>query len=259
MDFNFKKRYGQNFLTDNNIIKKIIDSIEPNEDDLIIEIGLGSGALTKHLVNKSKYYLGYEIDIETSKFLKQYENDNNLFIYDDFLKRDVMRDIKDIPYKDIYIMGNLPYYITTPIILKIMEEIGKIKECVFMVQKEVAKRFSAKPGNKDYGAISVLLNYYFDIVYLFDVSRNSFKPSPNVDSAMIKLISKKNLPSIDLKKFNKLIKDSFQYKRKNIRNNLKSYDLESIDKVLNDYNLTLNNRAEDLSLEVFIDITTRCL
>lgn len=259
MDFKFKKKYGQNFLTDKNIIKKIIDSIRPQENDLIIEIGLGSGALTKYLVTKTNYYLGYEIDNEVSKFLRQYESLNKTIVYDDFLKRNVEDDIKGIPYRNVFIIGNLPYYITTPIILKIMEENINIKECVFMVQKEVAERFSAKPGNREYGAISVLLNYYFDIEYLFDVNRKSFVPSPNVDSAIIKLICKKDRIPVNIANLNKIIKDSFQYKRKNIRNNLKNYDLSKVECILKEYGLTLNDRAEDFPLEVFIQIANECL
>lgn len=259
MDFNFKKKYGQNFLKDNNIIQRIVSSIVPNENDLIIEIGLGSGALTKYLVKKCNNYLGYEIDFDVKKFLEQYETDVNKFIYDDFLKRDINEDISNINYDNIYVIGNLPYYITTPIILKIIEENLAIKECVFMVQKEVAERFSAKPGNREYGSISVLLNHYFDIKYLFTVGRKCFVPSPNVDSAVIKLKTRDNRDAVDLVKFNKIVKDAFQFKRKNLRNNLRAYDLKIVEEILNDFGFDLSNRAEDLPEEVFVSLANKCL
>ncbi len=257
MDFNFKKRYGQNFLKDNNVINKIVSSIAPNDEDLIIEIGLGSGALTKHLVRMSKYYLGYEIDLEVKKFLAKYEGENKLFIYDDFLNRNVKDDIKDLLYKKLYIVGNLPYYITTPIILRIIEQKLDIEECLFMVQKEVALRFSSKPGNREYGAITVLLNHYFDVEYLFEVGRKCFMPSPNVDSAIIKLKKKENRVDVDIDKLNRIIKDAFQFKRKNLRNNLKSYDLTKITNILNEYGFDLSNRAEDLPVDVFVALANR--
>ena len=148
----------------------------------------------------------------------------------------------------------MPYYITTPIILSIIESRVDVKEMVFMVQKEVAERFSAKPGTKEYGSISVLLNYYFDIKKLFDVSRTKFYPIPNVDSSVIKLVKKDNILPVNFEKFNKLVKDSFQYKRKNIRNNLKSYDLNKVESVLTKYGYSLSSRSEELSYEIFVEL-----
>lgn len=255
MEHNFKKRYGQNFLKDENIIKKIVDSLDVTKDDLIIEIGLGSGALTKYLTKLDAYYLGYEIDIETNKYLEQYKSDKNTIIYDDFLKRDIKDDIKKIKFNRLFIIGNLPYYITTPIIMKIIESNIEVEECVFMVQKEVAERFSAKPKSRDYGSITVLLNYYYKVEYLFTVGRKCFIPSPNVDSAVIKLTNNKETNDIHIKIFNRLVKDAFQFKRKNLKNNLKGYDLENIERVLKENGYSLNNRAEDLPVEVFVNLT----
>lgn len=250
----FKKKFGQNFLNDKYIINDITSSINPKEDDLIIEIGPGSGALTRNLVKYNSNLICYEVDTDLENTLNQIKNDKTQIIFDDFLKRDINKDIEKIRYKELYIIGNLPYYITTPIILSIIESKIKVKEMVFMVQKEVAERFSSKPGSKEYGAISVLLNYYFDIKKLFNVSRNKFYPIPNVDSSVIKLIKKENLLEVDFDKFNKLIRDSFQFKRKNIRNNLKTYDLEKIDSVLNKHGLSINNRAEELSYDIFVEL-----
>jgi len=123
-----------------------------------------------------------------------------------------------------------------------------------MVQEEVADRFSAQPGTKDYGAVTVYLNYYYEVSKLFKVGRNSFDPAPNVDSAVIKMVKRENKQPVDEKKLFTLVKDSFQMKRKNLRNNLRSYDLEKIDSILAKYDLSLNNRAEDVSLDCFVEI-----
>jgi 16S rRNA (adenine1518-N6/adenine1519-N6)-dimethyltransferase len=125
---------------------------------------------------------------------------------------------------------------------------------VFMVQKEVAERFSAKPKSREYGSISVFLNYYYNIKNLFIVPKKCFYPVPGVDSAVIALSSKDNLLDVDVDKFNKLVKNSFQFKRKNLRNNLRPYDLEKINSVLEKHGFSLDNRAEDLPYEVFVDI-----
>ena len=250
----FKKKFGQNFINDKLIINNITSSINPTEDDLIIEIGPGSGALTKNLVKYNSNLICYEVDKDLENTLNQIKNDKTQIIFDDFLKRDIQSDISNIDYNNLYIIGNLPYYITTPIILSIIESRVDVKEMVFMVQKEVAERFSAKPGTKEYGSISVLLNYHFGIKKLFDVSRTKFYPIPNVDSRVIKLVKKDNVLPVDFEKFNKLVKDSFQYKRKNIRNNLKSYDLNKVESVLTKYGYSLSSRSEELSYEIFVEL-----
>ena len=147
----FKKKFGQNFINDKSIINNITSSINPTEDDLILEIGPGSGALTKNLVKYNSNLICYEVDKDLENTLNQIKNDKTQIIFDDFLKRDIQSDISKIDYNNLYIIGNLPYYITTPIILSIIESRVDVKEMVFMVQKEVAERFSAKPGTKEYG------------------------------------------------------------------------------------------------------------
>ena len=255
MGFNFKKKFGQNFLKDKNIIQDIVNAIDAKEDDLIIEIGPGAGALTEYLIKKNTYYLAYEIDTDTKEYLDKYTSDKAKVIYKDFLKSNIHEDIKDIKYNNLYIIGNLPYYITTPIITKIIEDGINAKEIVVMIQKEVADRFSAKVNSKEYGSITVFLNYFYDIKKLFIVSKNKFYPVPGVDSAVIKLTRKDNLLDVDFDKFNKLVKNAFQFKRKNLRNNLNSYDKDKIESILSKYNLSLNDRAENLSYEIFVDIT----
>ena len=169
INHNFKKKFGQNFLTDNNIIVNTVSSVLLQEDDLVIEIGPGSGMLTKEILKKCRV-LAYEIDTDLIDTLSNIPNNEKLtIIWDDFLKRDVVKDIEKFRYNKLYIIANLPYYITTPIITKVIESDLDVSKMVIMVQKEVGDRFSSKPGNKEYGSITVFLNYYFNIKKLFDV------------------------------------------------------------------------------------------
>lgn len=257
MSFNFKKKFGQNFLQDKQIIQNIVDSINVSENDLIIEIGPGAGALTSRLKKKGSQVLCYEIDEDVRQYLDQLVDDRLNIIYDDFLNRNITVDLEKFDYDNLYIIGNLPYYITTPIILKLIESNLNIKEAVFMVQKEVADRFSAKPKTREYGSISVFLNYFFDIKRLFIVGKNKFYPVPNVDSAVIKLTAKAEKLPVDFNKFNQFVKDCFQFKRKNLRNNLSKYDKDRINSILIENGFSLDNRAEDLPYEVFVDIVNK--
>ncbi len=255
MKFNFKKKFGQNFLTNRNIIDDIVNSINPSEKDLIIEIGPGGGALTRNLKKYHANLLCYEIDEDTKNYLSELEDDKTHIIYDDFLKRDIVQDIEKIDYENLFIIGNLPYYITTPIITKIIESNINVNGAVFMVQKEVADRFSAKPGSREYGSITVFLNYYFDVQKLFLVGKNNFVPKPNVDSAVIKLTSKRDKMKVNVDDFNKLVRDAFQFKRKNLNNNLKNYDKEKLNMILDSLGYSLNNRAENLPCDIFVKMT----
>ena len=145
--------------------------------------------------------------------------------------------------------------ITTPIIIKIIEDCIPVDKMVFMVQKEVGNRFKALPGSKEYGSLSVYLNYYFDVKQILDISRHVFMPEPNVYSIIVEFSKKENLLAVKNEEvFFKLIRDSFTQKRKTLRNNLKGYDLEKIEEVLNRHNLDLSVRAEQLSTEIFIEI-----
>lgn len=259
-DFKHKKKFGQNFLRNNIIPKRIINAADIKKDSLVIEIGPGAGIMTKLLATNPnvKQVLAYEIDTSLEEILdiNLMGLDNIDIIYDDFLNRDIKSDIKKYKYTNLYVVANLPYYITTPIITKIIEENIDLEKMVIMIQKEVADRFSAKPKNKEYGSITVFLNYYFDIKKEFVVSRNEFNPKPNVDSMVISLNKKKNSYDVkDKEKFFKLIRDSFKFKRKTIRNNLKGYDLEKIEEILNKYNYSLTTRAEELPISVFVDIS----
>ena len=246
-----KKKYGQNFLIDNTIINKIINSVSINNSEKIIEIGPGKGYLTRELLKFNVDLYCFEIDTDMNSYLNKYENDNTHIIYDDFLNIDLNKYFNNNDI--IHVIANIPYYITTPIIEHIIKSKLNIVDMTLMVQKEVAERLCSKPGNSEYGYITAYLNYYYDLEKLMDVSKKCFDPIPKVDSAVIKLKSNKKTCNNEELLF-KLLKDAFKMKRKNLRNNLKEYDLNKILEVLYKYNLDLSNRAEDLSIDIFIDI-----
>ena len=251
---NFKKKYGQNFINDKSIIKRIVSAVPLQEDDLVIEIGPGAGIMTKKLVDKCSV-LAYEIDKDLEKILLNNVNSNRLnVIWDDFLNRNVLDDLNNYKYNHLYIIANLPYYITTPIITKIIQEKVNPSRIVVMVQKEVADRFSSLPGTKEYGSITVYLNYHFNIKKLFNVSRNSFYPKPNVDSAVISLEPNEINSNIDENDFFEFVRDAFQHKRKTIKNNLYMYNLDKIDVILKKHGYSLTSRAEQIPLDVFIEL-----
>ena len=249
-----KKCLGQNFLINKDVINNIANSINVQKDDLIIEIGPGMGALTKELKKKNSFLLCYELDTDLKLYLNGLEDDKTKIIYEDILKSNIEEDIKDIPYQNLFIAGNLPYYITTPIIKYLISLNLDVKEMTFMVQEEVADRFTALPNHKDYGSITLYLKYFFNVEKLFRVSKNSFNPVPKVESAIIKLTKRENKPEVNTEKYFKLISDSFKMKRKTLRNNLSNYDFKKVEEVLLKYNLPLNIRAEELAEEVFVDI-----
>jgi len=257
MEHNFKKKFGQNFLQDNNILEKIANSVSISKNDLVIEIGPGGGALTDKLIQRTKKLICFEIDTDLKQHLSKFENMGAKIIYGDFLKQDVNSAISEYTYENLYIVANLPYYITTPIIEKIINDNLPVKNCIFMVQKEVADRLKAQKGTKQYNSLTIFIDYYFEVKKLFDVNRNSFYPKPNVDSSIISLEKRPNkkvsVSNEDL--FFKLIRDAFTFKRKTLRNNLKAYNLDVIEEVLKKYNFDLNVRAENLSIEIFADIS----
>ena len=251
-----KKKFGQNFIVDENIIDMIIKKANIDKDTLVLEVGPGAGALTYKLAQNAKNILCYEIDTTLKPLLennlKEFTNVN--IIYSDFLRENVTLEIEKYDFKKLYVVANLPYYITTPILVKIIEDQLPLDKIIIMVQKEVGDRFRAKPNSKDYNSLSVYLNYYFDIKKVLDISRNVFIPKPNVDSIVIEFTKKKRPYLKDEKTFFKLVRDSFKQKRKNLRNNLQGYDLNKIAEILKKYNFDLTVRAEQLDLDIFIDI-----
>ena len=254
-NFNFKKKFGQNFIVDKNIIHSIISKSNIDKDTLVIEIGPGAGSLTTELDEVAGHIIAYEIDKTLKPILETKNLKNTTIIYEDFLKRNVLEDIKKYNYQKIYVVANLPYYITTPIIIKLIEDKLNIDKIVVMVQKEVGDRFKAKPNTKEYNSLSIFLNYYYTVEKLLDVSKNVFIPKPNVDSIVISLTKKEDKIKVNNEKlFFKLVRDSFKQKRKTLKNNLKEYNLEKIEAVLKKHNIDLTVRAETLPIEIFAEI-----
>lgn len=252
--FDYKKSLGQNFLKDKNIINKISESINPTEEDLIVEIGPGAGALTNELVKKNCDVICFEIDTRLKDILEAIDYPRLKIVFNDFLKVNLKEYIDETKYKHIYFVGNLPYYITTAIINKIIDE-SNPHEITVMVQKEVGDRFMSKPNSRDYGSLSVFLQYNFDVTRVVNVNKRCFEPVPKVDSVVVKLSKNKKWEVKNEEKFYKLVKDSFTQKRKNLRNNLRNYDLTKVEDVLKKYNKDLTARAESLSIEQFVEIS----
>ena len=253
--FVIKKKFGQNFIIDNNIINNIVNSASIDSDTLVIEVGPGMGALTNELVKVAKNVLCYEIDTTLKPILEKIYAPNLEIIFADFLKRNVLNDIKKYEYKHLYLVANLPYYITTPILMKIIDENIPVEKIVVMVQKEVGDRFKAKEGSKDYSSLSIIFNYNYNIKKLMDISRHVFIPEPNVDSIVLGFETKTEKEFIkNPQLFYQLIRDAFTQKRKNLRNNLKKYDLEKVEKILSNHGFDLSARAEQINYKIFIEI-----
>lgn len=249
----FKKKFGQNFLQDEKVLLDIARSINATSRDLIVEVGPGAGALTKHLVNIGPRVVAFEIDESLDKELSLLSSSNLDVIFKDFMSVDLDQELQKYDFENLYLLANLPYYITTPILEKVMECGVDFKEVVVMVQDEVAHRLTSCAGSSEFGAFTVLLDCFYDREYLFFVDRKAFYPIPNVDSAVIKC-SRRDSIKIDFSKFKKFVFDCFKFKRKNLRNNLKGYNLELVDSILKRYGFSLNNRAEEIDTLIFIEI-----
>ena len=259
-NFNFKKKFGQNFIVDKNIIHSIINKSNIDKNTLVIEIGPGAGSLTTELDKVSGHVIAYEIDKTLKPILEKQNLNNTTIIYEDFLKRNIKEDLKQYNYQKTYVVANLPYYITTPIIIKLIEDKLDIDKIVVMVQKEVGNRFKAKPNTKEYNSLSIFLNYYYTVEKILDVSKNVFIPKPNVDSIVVSLTKRKTKIKVDNEQiFFKLVKDAFKQKRKTLRNNLKNYNLEKIEEILKKHNLDLTVRAEALPTEIFAEIANNLI
>jgi 16S rRNA (adenine1518-N6/adenine1519-N6)-dimethyltransferase len=248
-----KKRFGQNFLTDSMIINEIINSFYATENDLIIEIGPGRGALTKYLKKYHAMMILYEIDTDLKQYLDGFIDDKTKVIYRDFLLSNIANDIANLSYNHLFIVGNLPYYITTPILEHIINEKIKFESLTIMIQKEVAERFMALPGNKEYGYFSLFLQYYFDIYKIVDVDKHSFNPVPKVDSMVIKLVPNKKKVSDEAKYF-KFLKQSFSQKRKTLKNNLGSECFNRVLPILKENGFNESVRAEEIPEALFFQI-----
>lgn len=261
--FSFKKSLGQNFLIDTNVLKRIVDHAELTEDSAAIEIGPGIGALTEQLARRSKKVVAFEIDQRLLPILEETlaPYPNTTVIHEDVLKADVKgvieKELSEIA--DLMVVANLPYYVTTPIIMKLLEEKLPIRGIVCMLQKEVADRIAAKPGTKDYGSLSIAIQYYTEAETVMIVPKTVFVPQPNVDSAVIRLTKRKEpaVSVIDESFFFQLIRISFAQRRKTLLNNLTNglpegkQKKEEILSALKQAEIDPGRRGETLSIEEF--------
>ena len=244
-----KKYLGQHFLNDENIAKKVVDSLSLSNYFNVLEIGPGTGVLTKYLIKKNINLKLVEIDNESVEFLKTHLSIDPLIILQhDFLKL----DLSNIFTENFAIIGNFPYNISTQIIFKVLEYKNSVPELIGMFQKEVAERICEKKGSKKYGILSVLTQTYYDTKYLFSVPASVFTPPPKVISAVIRLVRKEQIDiNYNEKLFFKVVKLSFQQRRKTLRNSLKSFNLSDILREDAIFDL----RPEQLSVRDFIYIT----
>lgn len=261
--FTFKKSFGQNFLTDTNILQKIVDTAEIDKNVNVIEIGPGIGALTEFLSESAAEVMAFEIDDRLVPILADTlrDFDNVTVVNQDILKVDLAQYIAEFKNPDlpIKVVANLPYYITTPILMHLIESGIPFSEFVVMMQKEVADRISAQPNTKAYGSLSIAVQYYMTAKVAFIVPRTVFVPAPNVDSAILKMV-RRDQPAVEVqdeKFFFKVSKASFVHRRKTLWNNLTSYfgkSEETKDKLtaaLERADLSPSVRGEALSLEEF--------
>ena len=264
--FTFKKSFGQNFLTDTNILQKIVDTAEIDDQVNVIEIGPGIGALTEFLAERAAQVMAFEIDHRLVPILADTlrDFDNVTVVNEDILKVDLAQHIQNFKNPDlpIKVVANLPYYITTPILMHLIESGIPFSEFVVMMQKEVADRISAKPNTKAYGSLSIAVQYYMTAKVAFIVPRTVFVPAPNVDSAILKMVRRPE-PAVaveDEKFFFKVSKASFIHRRKTLWNNLTGYFgktdeiKDKLTKALDQAGLSPSVRGEALGLEEFASL-----
>ncbi|TLS35102.1 16S rRNA (adenine(1518)-N(6)/adenine(1519)-N(6))-dimethyltransferase RsmA [Pseudalkalibacillus caeni] len=268
--FSFKKSLGQNFLIDSNILRKIVDQAELGEDSAAIEIGPGIGALTEQLARKAEKVVAFEIDQRLLPILKDTLSPytNVKVVHSDVLKADVNQVIKE-EFKegqDIMVVANLPYYVTTPILMKLLTENLPVRGIVVMIQKEVADRIAASPGTKDYGSLSLAVQYYAEAKNALIVPKTVFMPKPNVDSAVLHLTMRKEAP-VEVENedfFFEVIRASFTQRRKTLWNNLINnlFSKEKKDQVqqaLEKAGIEGQRRGETLSMEEFARLSNELI
>ena len=257
--FVFQKKFGQNFLIDPHVLDKIINAAEITKEDCVIEIGPGIGSVTQALIDNAGKVISIEIDDQLIPILTEqfWGCENFRLIHKDVLKVDLHKLIaEESPNRRIKVVANLPYYITTPIIMMLLEHNLPIESITVMVQKEVADRMASGPGSKQYGAITVAMKYYCDTYLVANVPQNCFMPRPNVDSAVIKLTLHQE-PIVDIndeEQLLKIIKAAFSQRRKTLLNTLASngnlgLSKEEIKNVLDESGIGASTRGETLSLD----------
>ncbi|MBU5242571.1 16S rRNA (adenine(1518)-N(6)/adenine(1519)-N(6))-dimethyltransferase RsmA [Lactococcus lactis] len=268
-DFNFKKKFGQNFLTDHNILTKITQTAELSKEVNVIEIGPGIGSLTQYLLEEAAEVMAFEIDKSLIPILEETmaPYDNFTLVSADILKVDLLSEIQKFknPNLPIKVVANLPYYITTPILMHLIESKIPFSEFVVMMQKEVADRIAASPKTKDYGSLSIAVQYYMEASVSFIVPRTVFIPAPNVDSAILKMVRREE-PLVEVEDeewFFKTMHSSFVHRRKTLMNNLQAaFGKESkpeIEKLLAQAEISPTIRGEALSIEEFAKLADALL
>lgn len=261
----FKKRFGQNFISDTNLLQAIVSDAGITNQDTVLEIGAGAGTLTTALAAVAKKVVSYEIDLDLQVPLLELKLPNVEFVFQDALKTS-MTDIEEkvlgsdqinnASFEQAYkLVANLPYYITTPLLFKFLEEATKLKSMTIMVQKEVAMRMIAEPNCKDYGILTLMIRFYGKATLTRTVGRQLFYPQPNVDSAVVHIEIQDDLyPDVDKRKLGKLIKASFSMRRKTMQNNLLTLGISKDvlqTKVSADL---LKKRAENLSIDDYVNL-----
>lgn len=268
-DFNFKKKFGQNFLTDHNILTKITQTAELSKEVNVIEIGPGIGSLTQYLLEEAAEVMAFEIDKSLILILEETmaPYDNFTLVSADILKVDLLSEIQKFknPNLPIKVVANLPYYITTPILMHLIESKIPFSEFVVMMQKEVADRIAASPKTKAYGSLSIAVQYYMEASVAFIVPRTVFIPAPNVDSAILKMVRREE-PLVEVEDeewFFKTMHSSFVHRRKTLMNNLQAaFGKESkpeIEKLLAQAEISPTIRGEALSIEEFAKLADALL
>lgn len=258
-NFKFNKAYGQNFIFDKNFLKSVVDLVvTPN--DVVVEIGAGAGTLTSMLASTAKKVVSFEIDKNLQPILEKSlsEYNNCQVIFQDIMKVDIAW-LEEMLGEDYIIVANLPYYITTPIIFKFMENAKRLKSMSIMVQLEVAERLTAKPNTKDYGAITPAIDYRGNAKIIKKVGRHMFTPVPNVDSAIVKIDFVPNkFDILNTLTLDETIKCVFAMRRKTIANNLKTYfhfNQEQVQTICNNCNINCSARGETLDTYTLVQLS----
>ncbi len=263
--FSFKKSLGQNFIIDANILRKMIHEAQIDQNSGVIEIGPGIGSLTEQLALAANKVVAFEIDQRLLPVLEDTlgDYDNIKVIHEDFLKADLHKTIHDQfePGLSLQIVANLPYYITTPILMNILEQKMPIERITVMLQKEVADRMAAVPNTKEYGSLSIAIQYYTEARIVMDVPKTVFIPQPNVISSVLQL-EKRDQPLVEVSNeplFFSIVKASFRHRRKTLRNNLVSYLKDSctsdeINQVLQSAQIDGKRRGESLTIQEFAQL-----
>ena len=250
---NFKKSLGQNFLFDKNLLRAIASDGMVNKDDVVLEIGAGAGTLTAVLAENAKKVISFEIDNSLIPILSEVKNkhENIEFHFQDFMDADV----ESLFDGSVRVVANIPYYITTPIIFKLVEHLHKFSSILVLIQKEVAERFASKHGTKEYGITSVILQSIFDVSVPRIVKKECFTPMPKIDSALCLLVPHNKYKISDFEKFKNFVHLAFSMRRKTLVNNLKSgFEKEKVVGVLNKFGYSEMVRPEEVDVENFINI-----